>query len=314
MSKIDWKSVWKKCLSDKELFPYIIKDSSTMLLSCPTRFSSAGELDIEIKPLFNDDSIVFEMLVFNDNVSLDDLNLKYTDNLSKDYNRIANQLVVYELSNRVMERFKIMSSGFATESEAVNAVVDYLNSKATESGRMFDDKLDELNDYLSNDKTESLLRSIRESRSFVLKKICSVIKSHFDWKTLKNEKFDDTVMPLYDKSGAMKAVVSLSDGHLVIDLSSDMTSKIDLAKSDDEIESELINDITNASSLSDDREIDQLKEIVSDNHADISDKYVINEVPSKFSEDESLDYINRLEDRVTKLESLYISKVLNRIV
>lgn len=228
MGKIDWKSVWDSCLKNKELFPYISKEKDTILLSCPTRFSNSGELAVEITPSFNDDSIVFEMLVFNENLSLDDLKSQTTsDNDNDKYNQMTNQLVVYELSNRVMERFKIMSSGFDTEDDAVNAVVDYLNSKATESGRMFDDKLDELNDMMSNkDKSESLLKSIRDSRSFILKKVSRIVESHYGWKHTTNESFDDSVMPLYDSNGVMKAVVSISDGHLLIDLSSDMTAKL----------------------------------------------------------------------------------------
>lgn len=313
MGKIDWKSVWDLCLKNKELFPYISKEKDTILLSCPTRFSNSGELAIEITPSFNDDSIVFEMLVFNENLSLDDLKSQTnSDNDNDKYNQMTNQLVVYELSNRVMERFKIMSSGFDTEDDAVNAVVDYLNSKATESGRMFDDKLDELNDMISNkDKSESLLKSIRDSRSFILKKVSGIVESHYGWKHTTNESFDDSVMPLYDSNGVMKAVVSISDGHLLIDLSSDMTAKIDLVQSDEDIENEIVNDISNAEMVVADKEIDQLKEIVSDNHSNMTDDYSVSEIPSKFSEDEEFDYMGKLERRVAKLESLLIRKILD---
>lgn len=313
MGKIDWKSVWDSCLKNKELFPYISKEKDTILLSCPTRFSNSGELAVEITPSFNDDSIVFEMLVFNENLSLDDLKSQTTsDNDNDKYNQMTNQLVVYELSNRVMERFKIMSSGFDTEDDAVNAVVDYLNSKATESGRMFDDKLDELNDMISNkDKSESLLKSIRDSRSFILKKVSSIVESHYGWKHTINESFDDSVMPLYDSNGVMKAVVSISDGHLLIDLSSDMTAKIDLVQSDEDIENEIVNDISNAEMVAADKEIDQLKEVVSDNHSNMTDDYSVSEIPSKFSEDEEFDYMGKLERRVAKLESLLIRKILD---
>lgn len=60
-----------------------------------------------------------------------------------------------------------------------------------------------------------------------------------------------------------------------------------------------------------DKEIDQLKEVVSDNHSNMTDDYSVSEIPSKFSEDEEFDYMGKLERRVAKLENLLIRKILD---
>lgn len=298
MGNINWESVWNSSLKNKELFPFIKVKDNAISLACPTRFSNSGEVAIQVSASFNDDSIVLELLTFNDNVSIDDFVEVKSDNISS-------QLAKYELSNRVMERFKIKSIGFNSEKEAVNALVDYMNNKATESGRMFDDKLDELLDVINTSdnqtKHEKLVQTIRESRAIVLSKVCSILKEHYSWKTLKTEKFSDSTLPLYDRNGNLVAVVSLADQHIIIDLGSKITSKIDLVQSDEEIEEEIINDVDNANAILADQELSELQELVSDNHAAIMSKQADHE-----------NYLNMLEQKVLKLENLYIKTRLHR--
>ena len=303
---IDWKSVWETALKDKELFPIKAINKNTVSISCPTRFSKSGELSIDITPSFNDESIVLELLVFNDNLELNDLQ-KIDDNVSSKenkFNQLANRLVKYELSNRVMERFKIKSSGFESNEEAEDALVDYINSKATESGRMFDDKLDELND-ISNSKKENYMRiveSIRRNRAFLLKKVEGILNSHYGWKAPKNEDYSDSTMSCYDDNGNLMAVVTIADKCIIVDLAKDITAKVSAMQSDEEIESELVDDVDNAQTVLADRELNQLKDVVANN----------SEPEPNDPIDDEADYLESLERRVTKLESMYIRRKLRK--
>lgn len=303
---IDWKSVWETALKNKELFPIKAINKNTVSISCPTRFSKSGELSIDITPSFNDESIVLELLVFNDNLELNDLQKIDDDGSSKEnkFNQLVNSLVKYELSNRVMERFKIKSSGFESNEEAEDALVDYINNKATESGRMFDDKLDELND-IENNKKENYIRifeSIRRNRAFLLKKVEGILNNHYGWKAPKNEDYSDSTMSCYDDNGNLMAVVTLVDKCIIVDLAKDITAKISAMKSDEEIESELVDDVDNAQTVLADRELNQLKDVVANN----------SEPEPNDPIDDEADYLESLERRVTKLESMYIRRKLRK--
>ena len=303
---IDWKAVWETVLKDKELFPIKAINKNTVSISCPTRFSKSGELSIDITPSFNDESIVLELLVFNDNLELNDLQKIGDDSPSKEnkFNQLVNRLVKYELSNRVMERFKIKSTGFESNEEAEDALVDYINNKATESGRMFDDKLDELND-IANSKKENYIRiveSIRRNRSFLLKKVEGILNSHYGWKAPKNEDYSDSTMSCYDDNGNLMAVVTLVDKCVIVDLAKDITAKISAMQSDEEIESELVDDVDNAQTVLADRELNQLKDVVANNSEP---------EPNDPIDDED-DYLESLERRLTKLESMYIRRKLRK--
>ena len=303
---IDWKTVWETALKDKELFPIKAINKNTVSISCPTRFSKSGELSIDITPSFNDESIVLELLVFNDNLELNDLQKIDDDITSKEnkFNQLVNRLVKYELSNRVMERFKIKSAGFESNEEAEDALVDYINNKATESGRMFDDKLDELND-IENSKKENYIRiveSIRRNRSFLLKKVEGILNSHYGWKAPKNEDYSDSTMSCYDDNGNLMAVVTLVDKCIIVDLAKDITAKISAMQSDEEIESELVDDVDNAQTVLDDRELNQLKDVVANNSEP---------EPNDPIDDED-NYLESLERRLTKLESMYIRRKLRK--
>ena len=303
---IDWKAVWETALKDKELFPIKAINKNTVSISCPTRFSKSGELSIDITPSFNDEYIVLELLVFNDNLELNDLQ-KIDDSVSSKenkFNQLANRLVKYELSNRVMERFKIKSTGFESNEEAEDALVDYINNKATESGRMFDDKLDELND-IANSKKENYMRiveSIRRNRAFLLKKVEGILNSHYGWKAPKNEDYSDSTMSCYDDNGNLMAVVTLVDKCIIVDLAKDITAKISAMQSDEEIESELVDDVDNAQTVLADRELNQLKDVVSNNSEP---------EPNDPIDDED-GYLESLERRLTKLESMYIRRKLRK--
>ena len=304
---IDWKAVWETALKDKELFPIKAINKNTVSISCPTRFSKSGELSIDITPSFNDESIVLELLVFNDNLELNDLQKIDDDSTSKEnkFNQLTNRLVKYELSNRVMERFKIKSAGFESNEEAEDALVDYINNKATESGRMFDDKLDELND-IANSKKENYIRiveSIRRNRSFLLKKVEGILNSHYGWKAPKNEDYSDSTMSCYDDNGNLMAVVTLVDKCIIVDLAKDITAKISAMQSDEEIESELVDDVDNAQTVLADRELNQLKDVVANNSEP---------EPNDPIDDED-DYLESLERRITKLESMYIRRKLRKL-
>ena len=303
---IDWKTVWETALKDKELFPIKAINKNTVSISCPTRFSKSGEMSIDITPSFNDESIVLELLVFNDNLELNDLQKIDDDSSSKEnkFNQLVNRLVKYELSNRVMERFKIKSSGFESNEEAEDALVDYINNKATESGRMFDDKLDELND-IENSKKENYVRiveSIRRNRAFLLKKVDGILNNHYGWKAPKNEDYSDSTMSCYDDNGNLMAVVTLVDKCIIVDLAKDITAKISAMKSDEEIESELVDDVDNAQTVLADRELNQLKDVVANN----------SEPEPNDPIDDEADYLESLERRVTKLESMYIRRKLRK--
>lgn len=303
---IDWKTVWETALKDKELFPIKAINKNTVSISCPTRFSKSGELSIDITPSFNDESIVLELLVFNDNLELNDLQKIDDDSPSKEnkFNQLVNHLVKYELSNRVMERFKIKSIGFESNEEAEDALVDYINNKATESGRMFDDKLDELND-IANNKKENYMRiveSIRRNRAFLLKKVEGILNNHYGWKAPKNEDYSDSTMSCYDDNGNLMAVVTLVDKCIIVDLAKDITAKISAMKSDEEIESELVDDVDNAQTVLADRELNQLKDVVANN----------SEPEPNDPIDDEADYFESLERRVTKLESMYIRRKLRK--
>ena len=303
---IDWKAVWETALKDKELFPIKAINKNTVSISCPTRFSKSGELSIDITPSFNDESIVLELLVFNDNLELNDLQKIDDDSTSKEnkFNQLTNRLVKYELSNRVMERFKIKSTGFESNEEAEDALVDYINNKATESGRMFDDKLDELND-IANSKKENYIRiveSIRRNRSFLLKKVEGILNSHYGWKAPKNEDYSDSTMSCYDDNGNLMAVVTLVDKCIIVDLAKDITAKISAMQSDEEIESELVDDVDNAQTVLADRELNQLKDVVANNSEPEPNDPIDNED----------DYLESLERRLTKLESMYIRRKLRK--
>ena len=303
---IDWKAVWETALKDKELFPIKAINKNTVSISCPTRFSKSGELSIDITPSFNDESIVLELLVFNDNLELNDLQKIDDDSSSKEnkFNQLVNRLVKYELSNRVMERFKIKSSGFESNEEAEDALVDYINNKATESGRMFDDKLDELND-IANSKKENYVRiveSIRRNRAFLLKKVEGILNSHYGWKAPKNEDYSDSTMSCYDDNGNLMAVVTLVDKCIIVDLAKDITAKVSAMKSDEEIESELVDDVDNAQAVLADRELNQLKDVVANNSEPEPNDPIDNED----------DYLESLERRLTKLESMYIRRKLRK--
>lgn len=303
---IDWKAVWETALKDKELFPIKAINKNTVSISCPTRFSKSGELSIDITPSFNDESIVLELLVFNDNLELNDLQKIDDDSTSKEnkFNQLTNRLVKYELSNRVMERFKIKSAGFESNEEAEDALVDYINNKATESGRMFDDKLDELND-IANSKKENYIRiveSIRRNRSFLLKKVEGILNSHYGWKAPKNEDYSDSTMSCYDDNGNLMAVVTLVDKCIIVDLAKDITAKISAMQSDEEIESELVDDVDNAQTVLADRELNQLKDVVANNSEP---------EPNDPIDDED-NYLESLERRLTKLESMYIRRKLRK--
>ena len=303
---IDWKAVWETALKDKELFPIKAINKNTVSISCPTRFSESGELSVDITPSFNDESIVLELLVFNDNLELNDLQKIDDDSSSKEnkFNQLVNRLVKYELSNRVMERFKIKSSGFKSNEEAEDALVDYINNKATESGRMFDDKLDELND-IANSKKENYVRiveSIRRNRAFLLKKVEGILNSHYGWKAPKNEDYSDSTMSCYDDNGNLMAVITLVDKCIIVDLAKDITAKVSAMKSDEEIESELVDDVDNAQTVLADRELNQLKDVVANNSEP---------EPNDPIDDED-DYLESLERRLTKLESMYIRRKLRK--
>ena len=303
---IDWKAVWETALKDKELFPIKAINKNTVSISCPTRFSKSGELSIDITPSFNDESIVLELLVFNDNLELNDLQKIDDDSTSKEnkFNQLVNRLVKYELSNRVMERFKIKSTGFKSNEEAEDALVDYINNKATESGRMFDDKLDELND-IANSKKENYMRiveSIRRNRAFLLKKVEGILNNHYGWKAPKNEDYSDSTMSCYDDNGNLMAVVTLVDKCIIVDLAKDITAKISAMQSDEEIESELVDDVDNAQTVLADRELNQLKDVVANNSEP---------EPNDPIDDED-DYLESLERRLTKLESMYIRRKLRK--
>ena len=307
MAEINWESVWKNALDDTELFPAKSVKNNTVSISCPTRFSKSGELAIEITPSFKDNGIDLEILLFNDNVSLDDLKSKDKNLVidKDDFNKLATSLVDYELSNRLLDRFSIKSDGFDNEDEAKDSLIDYINNKATESGRMFDDKLDELNDAIDVNKDnvnkhESLLKSIRENRMSILKKVGDFLHTNYNWTTPKNEELSDSTATFLDENNNLMAVVSLVDNYIVVDLAKGVTAKVSVMQSDEDIASELSNDIEAAKSVIADREIDQLKDVLATSRE--AEDMISNE-----------SYFESLERRVSALESLYINRKLRRM-
>jgi hypothetical protein len=313
MSEVNWKTVWENSLKNKELFPIKLLNKNTLSVSCPTRFSNAGELSIDITPTFNDASIALEMLIFNDNLELTDIvdEKELKDKKIKstsDFNKLAVKLVEYELKNRIMDRFLIKSNGFKSNKEAENALVDYINNKATESGRMFDDKLDELNDVLENGNKVTA-ESIRDYRAYILRKIEGVLNTHYNWKSLKNEEFNDSVIECYDDNDNLMAVISLVDNCVLVDIAMGVTAKVSLMQSDEEIEQELVADVDAAKEILADREIEQLKDVVAGNLE--SEK--IDEYEAPVEEDNDEEYLDDLEKRLAHLESLYINRKLKRL-
>lgn len=316
MPDIDWKKVWESAIGNSDLFPAKLINKNTLSVSCPTRFSNSGEMSIEITPTFNDASISLELLLFNDNIDITDIlskgeqdkeSTKKAKSIS-DFNRLAAKLVQYELQNRISDRFLIKSKGFNSDKEAENTLVDYINNKATESGRMFDDKLDELNDAIETGERPTM-ESIREKRAFILRKIEGILRNHYGWKSSKNEDFSDSVAECYDDNDNLMAVISLVDDCVVVDLAKGISAKVSLLQSDEEIECELCTDVEATKEVIADREIDQLKDVVAGNLQ--SDKSDIYEEPTE--PDEQEEYIADLEKRLTRLESLYINRKFKRL-
>lgn len=320
MSDIDWKKIWDSAIENSELFPAKLIDKKTLSVSCPTRFSNSGELSIEITPTFNEASISLELLLFNDNIDITDILSKEEQDKestkkvksTSDFNQLANKLVQYELHNRISDRFLIKSKGFSSEKEAENALVDYINNKATESGRMFDDKLDELNDAIETGKRPSM-ESIRDNRAIILRKIESILREHYGWKAMKNEDYSDSVVECYDDDDNLMAVISLVDDCVVVDLAKGISAKVDLLQSDEEIEDELCIDVDAAKDVIADREsekeVDQLKDTVAGSLAsDNTDTY---EEPVEPDDEE--DYLADLEKRLAQLESRFINRKLKRL-
>lgn len=284
MADLDWKSIWKSAIDNKSLFPNKL-NNNTLSIACPTRFSTTGKFSIEVSPQFNDDKITLKLLYFNDNVDLTDLP---TTNLKLDnYNSLAKALSLWEESNRLSDRFEIESAGFTDSNEAEQTLIDYLNNKATESGRMFDDKLDELNNN-AVESSESYIRtlnSFKENRKLILSKIACILNNNYNWRSHKNEDFSDSVASFYDKNGNLAAVVTLVDQDLIIDLSKNITSKINVMQSDSDIENEITTDIDSANKVLAAQELKQLEDTLAAN--------------------ERLESLTR---RLVKLENYYLYK------
>lgn len=311
--ELDWKNIWEQVLKNRKLFPHKKIGNNKIEISCPTRFSLAGAFNIEVTAKFNDNSIELEILSFNDNISIDDLSDVNIDDTRNQFNALSKSLNEFELKNKIQDRFEIESGGFESEEEAENALIDYLNNKATESGRAFDDKLDELNDNIGN-KSEKLmkhnriLKVIRENRRNIFNKVGSILYNNYRWKPSRKESASDTATSFYDKNHNLVAVVSLDDDTIVIDLSKDITAHISMLQSDQDIENEIINDIEDANTALAEQELQQLKDAVASNpESDISDVY---NTPMDYTED---DYLDDLSNRLSKLESRFINRRLNRL-
>lgn len=320
MTDLDWKKIWESAIGSSELFPAKLLNKKTLSVSCPTRFNSSGEFSIEVTPSFNESSISLELLLFNDNTDITDILSKEEQDKestkkvksTNDFNQLADKLTKYELQNRIYDRFLIKSSGFTSDKEAENALIDYINNKATESGRMFDDKLDELNDAIKTGERPAM-ESIRNSRAFILRKIEHILRDHYGWKSSKNEDFSDSVVECCDDDGNLAAVISLVDNCLIVDLAKGIYAKVSLLQSDEEIEDELCTDVDAATEVIVNREaeseIDQLKGVVAGNLE--SDKMDVYETPEDPSDEE--EYLVDLEKRLSRLESLYINRKLKRL-
>ena len=313
MSEIDWKKVWDDAIKNKgtnRIKSKIIDNSKkSIALSCPTQFSLNGKFEINITPTFNDDSITLSMLTFNDNFTVDDLDLKNV-NLDK-LNALADPIADYEQNNKLSSTYDIKSDGIDTHDEAVKVLLDYLYNIAQENSDMFDDKLDELTasieankkngtdkENTENESYQAKLESFKMNRKIIMTTVSSML-SKYNWKPLKNESLDDSVTSFYDANKNLAAVVSIVDNFLVVDLAKNITAKISMLQSDEEIEDELSDDIDAAQDILADRELDAMKAAVASNNDQIDDDVELN------------DYAESLKRRITKLENLYIRRHLH---
>lgn len=311
MADIDWKKVWDDAVKSKSLYPHIFLSSNKLSLACPTQFSKFGNFSIEISPKFNPDSLSLSMLLFNSNVDLQDLKL---DNINKsDYNSLVKPLVDYEMSNRISNMFEIKSDGYESHEEAVNGLILYLNKKATENANMFDDTLQDLNSEIAtksvkktlaqrvgNESCVTTLESIKNNRQYIMKKVESML-SKYKWKPLKNEDLTDSTASFYDANKNLAAVVSLVDNFIIVDLAKNITAKISMLQSDEEIEDELSSDVDAAQELLASREVNAMKDAIASN---------IEPVQEPLYDDTG--YFESLERRVLKLEKLYLRKRLHK--
>ena len=142
----------------------------------------------------------------------------------------------------------------------------------------------------------------------IFNKIGSILYNNYGWKPSKKEAASDTATSFYDKNHNLVAIVSLDDDTIVIDLSKDITAHISMLQSDQDIENEIINDIEDANTALAEQELQQLKDAVASNpESDISDVY---NTPMDYTED---DYLDDLSNRLSKLESRFINRRLNRL-
>ena len=305
-----------------------------ILVACPTRFDKYGKFAITVMPLFNEDSIEFTIYSFNDAISnnkdakqkLKELILQNNKNISSiddlykegfDFNGrnliLSNALSEWESKNRLSSRyrdstqteeFKIESSGFKTDKEAVTSLIDYINEIATWGGNMFNEVLDNINssaDFfkdVDNNSYDRALNNIRESRRTIFKKVEEILKSNYKWKSSKNEDFSDSTASFTDRNGNLAAVVSIVDDNIIVDIAKGITAKVSMMQSDEAIEDELTSDIDAAEEILDNREVDHLKDLI-DNSED-----------EESEEADEYEYLESLERKVTRLESLYIRRKL----
>ena len=303
MADINWQEVWSDTLNKGGNRLKIKKKNdskNSILLACPTQFSASGRFDVDIIPSFNDDNITLTMLTFNDNFTLDDLNLKNID--TNKLNALADPIANYEKDNKISNTYTIESEKVDSHDDAVQVLIDYLFNVAQENGEMFDDKLDtltaELTSKENNESLKSIVNSIKANRNYIMKKVESML-SKYNWKHMKNESMNDSVTSFYDKNNNLAAVVSLVDNYILVDLAKNITAKVSMLQSDEEIEDELTNDIDAAQDILADRELNAMKDAVANN----------SEQPAS----DELEYMESLSRRLTKLESLYIKKYLRKI-
>lgn len=303
MADVNWQEVWNDTLNKGSNRLKIKKQNdskSSILLACPTQFSASGRFDVNITPSFNDDNITLTMLTFNDNFTLDDLNLKNID--TNKLNALADPIANYEKDNKISNTYTIESEKVDSHDDAVQVLIDYLFNVAQENGEMFDDKLDtltaELTSKENNESLKRIINSIKANRNHIMKKVESML-SKYNWKHMKNESMNDSVTSFYDKNNNLAAVVSLVDNYILVDLAKNITAKVSMLQSDEEIEDELTNDIDAAQDILADRELNAMKDAVANN----------SEQPTS----DELEYMESLSRRLTKLESLYIKKYLRKI-
>lgn len=310
MADIDWSKVWDDAINSNALYPHILLKKDKLSLACPTQFSKSGEFSIEINPKFNNNSLSLSMLLFNNNVELDDLSI---DKVNKsNFNALAKPLVEYEMSNRISNSFEIKSDGYNSHEEAVNSLIFYLNKKAMENANMFDSKLQDLNSEIAtksikkdlasrvdNESCVKIVESMKCGRQFIMKKIESIL-SKYDWKTSKNEDLTDTTASFYDNNKNLVAVVSLVDNFIVVDLAKNITAKVSMLQSDEEIENELTDDVDAANELLASREVTAMKDAIASNPITVED-----------SVEDNSEYLESLFRRVTKLENAYIRRRLH---